>query len=212
MTIHKKLFSFDFISEPELLDEIEKVGVYCTYKPDEVIIKNERYIREFPLIIKGTVKVSRVDENGNELFLYYITAGQTCAISMSDHLADRQSCIRAVAEEETELISIPVASASNWYAKFKSWRTFVLMTMCDRFGELMKTLDNIAFTKTDERLMTFLFTKSKALNTNIIHITHQEIANELSTSREVISRLLKRLELEQELKLFRNKIELNVVV
>lgn len=204
--------AFSFVNDPRLLEEIDRTGTHHTFNPDHIIIQNEKYIRIIPLIIKGTVKVSRVDDSGNELFLYYILAGQSCAVSISAYLTDRLCGIKAVAEEETELIAIPATAACRLFKEFPSWRTFVAMTLGDRFNELITTIDSIAFSRTDERLITFLFARSKAINSNIIHITHQEIANELSTSREVVSRLLKRLEQGQELKLSRNKIELNVAL
>ncbi|HXB34865.1 MAG TPA: Crp/Fnr family transcriptional regulator [Puia sp.] len=200
--------AFSFITDSGLLEEIEKLGVYHTFQPGDIIIPPEKYIRCIPLIIKGTIRVSRVDSEGNELFLYYISTGQSCAVSFGACLTDKVSCIKAVAEEEIELISIPVKIAREWFRQFENWRTYVAMTLGDRFDELIKAIDSIAFKRTDERLINFLSARSKALNSNTIHITHREIAGELSTSREVVSRLLKRLEQEKEVRLSRNKIEL----
>lgn len=208
MTKHK----FNFITEPELLDEINKTGRILTFQSGDIIIHPEKYIKVIPLLLKGTVKVLRVDANGNELFLYYISAGQSCAVSLSTCLTDKLSNIKAVAEDDTELIAVSATNVTKWFAEYPGWRTFVLTTMENRFEELIKTVDSIAFSKMDERLIIFLSAKSKALATNTIQITHQEIATELSTSREVISRLLKQLEQKGKLRLFRNKIELNFVV
>jgi CRP/FNR family transcriptional regulator len=203
---------FSFNNDPEFLDEIEKTGVYYSYQPNDIIIKNEKYVRAIPLIIKGTVKVSRVNREGNEIFLYYLEEGQTCATAVSAHLMNKPCRINAVAEDETELIAIPVANCYKWLTQYPGWRDFIMKALSEKCDVLLNTVDQFAFTNTDERLMAFLSSKSKVLNTNIIHMTHQEIANELSTSREVVSRLLKRLEQARELKLYRNKIELNFVV
>ena len=204
MTKHK----FNFLSEPQLLDEIDKTGKLLSFQPGDVIIQPDKYIKVIPLLLKGTVKVLRVDENGNELFLYFITAGQSCAVSLSTCITNKLSNIKAVAEDDTELIAISASIAAKWFNEFPSWRIFVLQTMDNRFEQLIKTVDSIAFSKTDERLITFLTAKSKALSTTSLQITHQEIANELSTSREVISRLLKHLEQKGKVKLYRNRIEL----
>ena len=205
------LSDFNFSSDPEFIDEIEKTGVYYSFKPHDIIIQNEKYIRVIPLIIKGTVKVSRVNREGT-LFLYYLEGGETCAMSVSAHLMNKPCRINAVAEDETELIAIPVTCCGKWYTQYPGWRDFIVQTLSEKFDVLLSAIDQVAFTNTDERLMAFLSSKSKVLNTNVIYMTHQEIANELSTSREVVSRLLKRLEQSQELKLYRNKIELNFVV
>jgi CRP/FNR family transcriptional regulator len=205
MTEHK----FNFITEVELLEEIESTGELLTFKEGDIIVQPEKYIKVIPLLIKGTLKVTRVDPNGNEIFLYYITTGQSCAVSLSTCLTNKLSNIKAVAEDKIELIAISAINATKWFNKYPGWRTFVLQTMDSRFEELISTIDTIAFSKTDKRIESYLIARSKALNTNNIQITHQEIANDLSTTREVISRLLKHLEQEGKLTLFRNRIKLN---
>jgi CRP/FNR family transcriptional regulator len=199
---------FNFITDYELLDEIKKTGELLTFQSGDVIVQPEKYIKVIPLLLKGTIKVLRADEAGNELFLYYITSGQSCAVSLSTCLANKISNIKAVAEDEVELIAVSSQKAIHWFDKYSGWRTFVLLTMDHRFDELIRTIDHIAFFNMDERLEKFLIEKSRVLNTKSIQITHQEIANELSTSREVISRLLKQLEKNGKLNLSRNKIEL----
>jgi len=201
-------YKFDFINELELLNEINEIGTYLSFNSRDIIVKPERYVRVIPLVITGTIKVLRVDENGNELFLYYISAGQSCAVSLSTCITEKISNIKAVAEENTELIAIPVANAIKWFNNYPSWRNFVLQTMDNRFDNLIEAIDTLAFSKTDDRLKSYLEAKSKALNNSTITSTHQEIANELSTTREMVSRLLKNLEKKGFLKLSRNKIEL----
>ena len=198
----------NFSLEPELLDEISRTGKLLSFRQGETIVQNEKYVRTIPLILKGTVKVLRVDENGSELFLYYLKDGQSCAVSLSSCLANKPSNIKAVAEEETELIAVSSENTAKWFGQFSSWRDFVLLTLNERFEELIKTIDNIAFLKTDERLVKLLSAKSAAFQTTTIRITHQQIADELASSREVISRLLKQLEQKGLVKLSRNKIKL----
>lgn len=196
------------IFEPALLEKIEQHGKLMSFKAGDVIMEPGKYIKMVPLLLKGSVRILRVDANGNELFLYYLTEGQSCAASMSIFFSEKQSNIKAIAEEDSEVIGIPTEQAIAWFNEFASWRRFVMQTMERKFDELIQTVDNIAFTKTDERLLNFLQTKAKNLQSTTITITHQEIANELSTSREVISRLLKQLEKDGKLKLGRNKIEI----
>ena len=206
------LSAFSFGNDPELLEEIERTGTAYSFHRDDIIVQNEKYVRLIPLIVKGSAKVLRVDPDGKELFLYHISAGETCAVGIASYLSHQQCCVKAVAEEETEVIALPAAACCRWFSQFPAWRAFAMNALSEKMNVLMNVIDTIAFTRTDQRLMTFLSIKSKALKSNIIHITHQEIANELSTSREVVSRLLKRLEQEQEVRLFRNKIELNFTV
>ncbi len=197
-----------FLTEPELLDKIEQQGIYKSFKAGDTIVEPGKHIKIVPLVVEGTVKIIRVDQNGNELFLYHLSKGQSCAFSFSSFLSERPSDIKAIAEDNTKLILIPKESALSWFHKYPSWCKFIMSTMENRFDELIQAVDNIAFTKTDERLLAFITKKAKALKTNTINITHQEIANELSSSREVVSRLLKQLEKDNKVKLGRNKIEI----
>jgi CRP/FNR family transcriptional regulator, anaerobic regulatory protein len=203
--------SVDFtgnFSEAALKTEIAQKGIRLSFEAGDVIVQPEKYVKVVPLLTKGTVKVLRVDEFGHELFLYYILAGESCAVSMASSLTDKPSNIKAIAEESTELIAVPSALAMEWYRKYPSWQLFVLETMNLRFDELIRTIDSVAFDNVDKRLVNFLKIKEKALKTKTIVITHQEIANELSTSREIISRLLKKLENDRKIVLSRNKIEI----
>ncbi|WP_156309019.1 Crp/Fnr family transcriptional regulator [Sphingobacterium endophyticum] len=203
--INKK---FDFLLEQGLRAEFDQVGTRLEFNPGDLIVEPNKYIKVIPLLIKGTIKVIRETSEGNELILYYIKSGQSCAVSLSTSLMNKLSNIKAIAEERVELIAIPSSISTKWYDSYASWRMFVLRTMDNRYDEIINALDSVAFKKIDERLIEYLKIKSAAVQSNILHITHQEIANELSTSREVISRLLKQLEQKGILKLFRNKVEI----
>lgn len=203
---------FSFFSEPQLREELEKTGSILSFKSGDTVVQPNKYIRTIPLLLSGTIRVTRVNENGSEIFLYYIEAGQSCAVSLSTCLMDKISNIKAVIEDDAELIAIPVENARRWFDSFSSWRLFVLKTMDNRYNEIINALDNIAFKKIDERLIEYLLSKSKALLKTTLTITHQEIATELSTSREVISRLLKAMENSNKIKLFRNRIEIIALV
>jgi len=199
---------FDFLLEQGLRTEFDQVGTKLEFRAGDIIVEPNKYIKVIPLLLQGTIKVIRETNDGNELILYYIKSGESCAVSLSTSLMKKLSNIKAVAEEEVELIAIPSSISSKWYDSYASWRMFVLRTMDNRYDEIINALDSVAFKKVDERLIEYLKTKSEAVQSNILTVTHQEIANELSTSREVISRLLKQLEQKGILKLFRNKVEI----
>ncbi len=166
------------------------------------------YIRTIPLVVSGSIKIVRENENGNELLMYYLGQGDTCAMSLTCCMSHSKSEIRAIADTDVELFMIPVEKVDEWMFKYKSWKSFIMQTYSKRFSELLATIDSIAFLKMDERLIRYLQDKFEKLGNKEIHITHQEIATDLNTSREVVSRLLKQLEKRGEVVLGRNKIEL----
>ncbi len=196
------------IAEKRLQEEIAEVGKLLSFKEGEIIQDIGSYIKMVPLILEGSIKVSREDEDGNELFLYYLIAGETCSMSFTCCMMNKRSEIRTVAEEDTTLIGIPIRYMDDWMSRYQSWKNFVMRTYDSRMLELVKTIDSIAFKKMDERLMQYLENKSEAHKSNVISSTHQEIAYDLNASREAISRLLKQMEKEKIVKLGRNKIEL----
>ena len=194
------------ISDPLLLEEIEKHGKVQFFEPGQSIIEPGQYIKMVPIILEGSVKVMRTDEEGHDLFLYYIESGETCAVSLTCCSTSNPSDIKAVAEEKTNILGIPIRKHEEWTNEFRQWKDFVALTYQKRFQEMLKVIDDIAFKKMDERLLKYLVVKSKQLNTLELSMTHHEIASELGTSREVISRLLKQLEKRKLVELGRNKI------
>ncbi|EPR68334.1 transcriptional regulator, Crp/Fnr family [Cyclobacterium qasimii M12-11B] len=183
-----------FFSDLRLLDALANEGKIMEIKSGETIIEPGQFIKMVPILLSGSIKVLRLDEEGKELLLYYIDPGETCALSLTCCSSNRASEIRAVAEEDSVLLSVPVGKHEKWTEEFKQWKDYVTDSYRIKFQELLKTLDAVAFKRMDERLMRYLVTKMKQLKTNELATTHQEIANELGTSREVISRLLKQLE------------------
>lgn len=200
---------FPALSEPGLLEEIAKVGAIRVFKEGEVIMNFGSYVKAVPLLVKGSIKVVREDEqDSREVLLYFLNAGETCSMSFSCCMMDKQSDIRTTAEDDSKIIAIPIKQVNEWMAKYPSWRNFVMRSYDSRMQELVKTLDSIAFKKMDERLWDYLLKRSEAHNSKIINSTHQEIANDLNASREAISRLLKQLEKKGAIALERNKIRL----
>lgn len=199
---------FKLVFEPELLDIIEKTGQVITVKSGDTIMDIGQIVRTMPLIISGTVKVSRADEEGRELLLYYVNSNESCAMTFTCCMQHQPSEIKAVAEEDVTMIALPVSVMDEWLIKYPSWKNFVMNTIRNRFNELLKAIDQIAFQNMDQRLIHYLKEKSKATGSALINLSHEQIAQELATSRVVISRLLKKLENDKKLLLYRNQIKL----
>jgi CRP/FNR family transcriptional regulator, anaerobic regulatory protein len=202
----KKLFPL--INNTALLNNIEKYGIYKEVKAGDTLMEFGQFIKSVPLIISGCIKVLRQDEEGKELFLYYLYPGETCAMSLTCCMANQKSEIRAVAEEDSSFIAIPIQYLDVWMHEYPEWKNLIMQTYSARFRDLLNTIDNIAFKNMDERLEEYLFSKTKAAQSNTLNITHHEIASELGTSREVISRLMKQLERKGKIHLGRNKVEI----
>ena len=194
--------------EPALIEEIARVGNYQEIDEGQVLMRPGGYIRSVPIILSGSLKILRADDDGREALLYYLGGLDSCAMSLTCCLDRKQSEITAVADEKTSLISIPVEKVEEWICRYSSWKQFVFSVYRKRFEDMLATVDSIAFTNLDERLISYLNRKAKSCQCSVISITHEEIANELATSREVISRLLKQLEKLGKVKLSRGKIEL----
>lgn len=194
--------------EEKLVNEVEDLGEFKTFPADEILMRKGQFIRSTMLVLNGLIKIYREDDEGGEFLMYYLKPGEACALSMVCAAKHEASPIMAKTVTETEVVLVPVDAMSEWVSKYKSWYQFVIETYRSRFDELLLTLDNVAFRSMDERLEFYLKRAKDAQQKNLIDISHQEIANELNTSREVISRLLKKMEQKGRLKLYRNVIEI----
>lgn len=201
----KQLFP-DF--ELELAEKIQQNGVYKTFDSGELMMKTGQNIRSTTLVLSGLLKVFREDEEGNEFLMYYLQPGNACALSMVCATKQQTSEVLVKAVSDTEVLMVPIEFMDKWMAEYKTWYQFVVETYRSRFEELLVTIDHVAFRNMDERLAFYLKKYQETLKTNIIPITHQEIANELNSSREVISRLLKKLSERGTIALHRNHIEI----
>lgn len=199
---------FGTFFEAPLLEEMLSEGIFKEIAEGEVLMSYGKTIRSMPILISGAIKVLREDEKGDELLLYFLEGGDTCAMTMTCCLGKQKSEIRATAEMDTKLIMIPIEKMEEWMTNYKSWRNFVLNSYHNRMMEMLGTIDKIAFLKMDERLLEYLKEKAKRSNDGFIQSTHQDIAYELHTSRVVISRLLKRLENDGYISLLRNRIQI----
>jgi len=198
---------YGYLFEPELLDEIEAAGKCKLIKQGERLLDIGQDITVMPLIFSGAIKILREDDDGDELLLYFIEKGDTCAMTFSCCLGSGKSEIRAIAESDTELLMIPISKMDEWMAKYQSWREFILDSYHTRMSELLETIDTLAFMKMDERIMKYLKDRAMVTNDDIIYSTHQDVARDLHTSRVVVSRLLKSLEREGKIELSRNHIK-----
>ena len=197
---------FPIFFEGDLKKELNSVSKVYKAETGDIIMDIDQTIDQIPLVLKGSIKILREDDEGNEIFLYYLEPGHACATSITCCLSGQRSTIRAIAEDDTEYLGIPVQYSDEWMLKYKSWKNFVMNTYSERFEELLKAIDQLAFKKMDERLAKYLHDKADLHDSCEIHISHQEIAYDLNTSREVISRLLKQLERIGSIKLGRNRI------
>ncbi|MUU78052.1 Crp/Fnr family transcriptional regulator [Winogradskyella endarachnes] len=197
---------FNYLFDSELIDKIANVAFLKTFKKSDIIIDIGQDLNYIPLLISGNIKVLREDDNGDELLLYVLESGDTCAMSLTCCMVKSVSKIRAIADEEVTVIMIPIENMKLWFNTNETWRNFILQSYQVRFDEMLETIDTLAFMKMDERLFKYLTDHVKLSASTNLEITHQEIAEDLHTSRVVISRLLKQLERENKIELGRNKI------
>jgi CRP/FNR family transcriptional regulator len=195
-----------YVLEPELITEMAKLAKVRETTTDEIIVHVGDRLQLIPIVIEGSIKVSRENENGEELLLYYIEGGDTCAMSLQCCTKKIDSQIKATAMEPSLLLMIPADYMEIWMDQYKSWRTYIISNYHNRMMELMESIDAIAFMNLDQRLLKYLRDQAKLLGSLEILHTHQQVADDLHSSRVVISRLLKQLEIKGEISLHRNKI------
>lgn len=193
--------------EAKLVEEILTIGRLKKVAAGQVVVSPDSQGNEMPIVLRGLLKVMRHDQNANEVFLYYLEGGETCAMSITCCLEGKKTAFKVLAEEDAVLWMIPLTYLDSWIAKYQSFRRFVFASYQLRFDELLMTIDSIVFTKLDERLYKYLLDTKQATGSFEIRKTHEQIANELNTSRVVISRLLKQLEKEEKIEQHRNLIE-----
>jgi len=194
--------------EKSLAEDISRHGEIRTFKEGEFLMRTGQYIRSTMLVLEGLIKIYREDDEGNEFFMYYIESGNACALSMICALKQDTSEITAKAVRNTTVLSIQLSFMDQWMTQYKSWYQFVLGTYRERFEELLQTIDHIAFRNLDDRLVFYLKKHQEKLKSNVLPLTHSEIAQELNSSREVITRLLKKLSDKGLLKMHRQHIEI----
>jgi len=196
----------EFKSSPEMRERLSAYGIAKHFKKEEIILNESSYIKAIPIVLKGSLRVMRTDEDGREILLYYIKVGESCIMSFLGGIHHETSKVKAVAEEDVEVLFVPIDKVSLLLKEFPEWLDYIFRLYHKRFEELLEVVNAVAFKNIDERLLDFLHKKSDITQSNVISITHEQLANELGTARVVVSRLLKQLEINRTLKLGRNKI------
>jgi CRP/FNR family transcriptional regulator len=204
--IEKVFFNSGF--EPALLTEINEFCEVRNFVEGDLIMDYGKYIRMMPLVLKGTIKVLRMDEAGNEILLYYLSASESCSMAYSCCMEARKSEVKAVAEDDVTLIAVPHIKLEEWLCKYAGWKQYIMRSFNERFLELLKSIESLAFHKLDDRLIFYLTEKQRISGSCVIRVSHHVIADDLHTSRVVVSRLLKQLENEKKVILYRNEIKL----
>ena len=194
--------------EPELIEILDKNVIERKFNAGEIIVRTGQYIKSTVLVLSGRIKIYRQNDEGGEFLIYYLGSGEACAVSLICALQSQTSEITAKAIEDTEVLLLPVQLMDELMSKYKSWSHFVIQTYRKRFDEMLTVIDNIAFRNMDERLEFYLKRCKTDTRKAILNLTHQEIADDLNSSREVISRLLKKMEQLGKIRLNRNSIEL----
>ena len=189
-----------------LKKEVDEAGQVRSFPAGTVIVNFNAYISSIPIILSGSIKVIRTDEEGREILLYYIKPGESCIMSFLAGMHNDTSKIKAIVEEDVELLLIPIDKAKQWIKEFPEWTDFIFNLYQKRFEELLEVVNAIAFQKADVRLMNLLNQKSKLFNSKEIKVTHQQLADETGLSREAVSRVLKQMENEGLVSITRNKI------
>lgn len=206
----KFLNYFSSILEEDLMNEIVEVGHFDTIAAGELLVDVGDDLTHIPLIFEGSVKIIRHINEEGELVLYYLKAGDTCAISFINCIESKKSVFEGVVETDMEACFIPLDKVDDWLVKYKSWRRYIIDSYHFRLMEMLESIDGLAFNSLNERILTYLTHMSERSNENVLHVTHQEIASDLNTSRVVISRIMKQLQNEGKIVSSRNKIELLV--
>jgi len=194
-------------NDPKLQAEIAMYARVKTIERETVLMSPGDDIFFVPIVQQGVLRIVRQNDEGKEVFLYHLYPGQTCAVAINCCQGKKKSTVKAIAEEDSEILQIPVNMVDEWF-KYPEWKTFINATYGQRFAELLEVIDLIAFSNMDKQVLHYLQERARAAGTNALYITHQIIADELHTHREAISRLLRAMEQKNMLRLGRNTIEL----
>jgi CRP/FNR family transcriptional regulator, anaerobic regulatory protein len=196
----------EFKTSPELIEKLYEHSILKNYHAGEVILNENANIRSIPIVTKGSVKVIRTEEDGREILLYYIKAGESCIMSFLGGIHQETSKVKAEVEEDAEILFLPMNKVTLFIKEYPQWLDYIFRLYHKRFEELFIIINEIAFKKVDERLLSLLEKKADLTKSKTILVTHEQLANELGTARVVVSRLLKQLEENKQLQLGRNKI------
>lgn len=189
----------------DLQRALEREGVHRNLRAGEVLMRAGDIITHIPIVITGSLRILAQNENGQERFLYHIMPGESCAMSMTCCTGHTASTVVALVEDDAELLMVPVRFMEEWMM-YPEWRRFVGSTQTQRFNELLETIEVIAFSHLDDQLWKYLVKRVQATGEHTLKVTHQAIAQELNSPREVITRLLHQLAQRGRVELARGAI------
>ncbi len=196
------------IKDSVFKQEFSAIGITKTVKKGEILVQDGSYIKSIPIILRGSLRVVQEDDEGREFLLYYLAEGESCVVSMLGALNHETSKVKVVAEKDTEIVVIPIQNAALWVKKYPEWSEYIFKLYQKRFEELLTLVKRVTTENLDEQLWNLLLLKSKIAASKTLQITHQQLADELSTARVVVSRLLKEMEHRGKIKMSRNQIKI----
>lgn len=207
MTAKELAGYFPFL-EHDLLEELAQVAAVKTLAEGELLMRTGQNIRTALLVLDGLIKIYREDEEGAEFFMYYLEGGQACAVSLVCELGTGQSNLTARALTPATVLAVPLQYVDSWMGRYKSWAQFALGSYRQRFDELLHTIDHIAFRNMDERLVFYLKRHLHTTGSTLITTSFTDMARDLNSSREVVSRLMKKLSEKGAVRLLKSGVEL----
>lgn len=201
------LKKLDFFTEPELKEEILQSGKVANFKKGDVIVKDGQYVKFLPIVLEGAIRVYQ-QKDDREILLYYVRAVETCTMSLAAAYFNNKSTSHGMVMEPTEVLIFPASLLTRWQLMYPSWNRYVMHMFRIRYDELIGSFERVAFQHIDERVMEYLKQKSQVEKSSILTLSHQNLADELGTTRVVVSRILKQFEREKKIKQLRGIIEL----
>lgn len=194
-------------SDRELSEELMQKGNVVSLKKGDVIVRDGQYIKFLPIVINGAIRVYQQKED-REVLLYYVRAQETCTMSLAAAYFNNKSTSHGVAIQPTEALIFPSSLIMEWQLKYPSWNKYVMRMFRSRYDQLIGSLERVVFEHINVRVMEYLKQKSEIEETKMLNLSHQDLANELGTTRVVISRILKQFENDKKIELLRGAIRL----
>lgn len=205
MTILDQL---DRLQDRQLKELLVQTGVVKSFAAGEELLRVGQYIKFVPIVLNGAIKVSREDGSGREILLYFIRPGESCIMTLFAVRQNTPSLVRASVDENAEILLVPVEAVQRQLSSHRDWLDFSFSLFHQRFEELIEMVNDIAFSRVDERLLDLLRTRGSLNPRGEIQATHQQLADDIGTAREVVSRLLKKLEQEGKIQTGRGFVKI----
>ena len=201
------LTKLSFFTEPGFKEELLQHGQIASFNKGDVIVRDGQYVKFLPIVLKGAIRVFQQSED-REILLYYVRADETCTMSLAAAYFNNKSTSHGVVTEPTDVLVFPASMIEQWQLKYPSWNRYMMQMFRTRYDQLISSFQGVAFDNIDTRVMEYLKETAKKENGKSVNLSHQQLADELGTTRVVISRILKDYERSNKIKLFRGRIEL----